>query len=267
MSTFEHFQAGRLSDAVASAISDVKSAPTDLGKRTVLAEMLCYTGDLERADKHLETLAQQNPELGPGVALFRQLIRAEQARRQFFEEGRVPEIVQEPSASLRARLEASVMIRDGDFGGARISLDQANAHPLPGGTVDDVPCEYLRDLDDLVADVFEVLTPNGKYYLIPMEQVISLEMRKPESPRELMWRPAEMTVRDGPEGEVYLPTLYHGSHKAEDDATKLGRATQWLDQGGITRGCGQRMLLVGEEARSILELNEMQLQPSSVSRA
>lgn len=267
MTAVEHYQAGRLNDAIADAIAAVKAAPTDLAKRTVLAEMLCFSGDLERADKHLDALAQQNPELGPGVALFRQLIRAELARKQFYEEGRVPEVVQQPSDSVRARLEASVALREQDMAAAKASLDEANAAALPRGMVNETECNMFRDLDDLTADVFEVLTPNGKYYWIPMELVVSIEFRNPESPRELMWRPAEMTVRDGPEGEVYLPTLYYGSSRAEDDATKLGRATEWHDVGGIMRGIGQRMFLVGDEAKSILELASLELQPTSVSKA
>ena len=267
MTALEHYQAGRLTDAIAAAVQDVKAAPMSLGKRTFLTELLCFAGELERADTHLEALAKQNPELAPGVALFRQLIRAAQAQRQFYEEGRIPEVVHEPSPSFRSRMEASVFLREGDLAAARQSLDEANGASPPCGSVDAAACDCFRDLDDLVGDVFEVFTPNGKYYWIAMEQVVSVEFRKPESPRELLWRPVEMTVRDGPEGEVYLPSLYCGSHLADDDATRLGRATDWRDEGGIMRGIGQRMFLAGDEARSILDLTSVELQPTSVSRA
>lgn len=267
MTALEHYQAGRLSDAIAAAVQDVKAAPTSLGKRTFLAELLCFSGDLDRADTHLDALARQNPELAPGVALFRQLIRAEQARRQFYEEGRVPEVVHQPSQSLRSRIEATVFLREGDVASAKASLETANAAALPCGTVDGQKSECFRDLDDLTADVFEIFTPNGKFFWIAMEQVVSVEFRAPQSPRELLWRPAEMVVRDGPEGEVYFPTLYCGSHNADDDATKLGRATDWRDEAGIMRGVGQRMFLAGEEAKSVLDLQSLELQPTSLSKA
>lgn len=267
MTALEHYQAGRLNDAITAALQEVKAAPMSLGKRTFLAELLCFAGDLERADTHLDALARQDPELAPGVALFRQLIRAEQARRQFYEQGRVPEVLHDPSPSLRNRLEASVLLREGDAATARQRLDDANAAALPCGTVGEVTCDCFRDLDDLTAEVFEILTPNGKFYWIAMEQVVSVEFRQPTSPRELLWRPAEVVVRDGPEGEVYFPTLYSGSHASDEDAVKLGRATDWREEAGIMRGIGQRMFLAGDEAHSILDLTNVELQPTSLSQA
>ena len=63
-------------------------------------------------------------------------------------------------------------------------------------------------------------------------------------------------MREGPDGVVYVPTLYYGSHTATDDAVKLGRRTDWT--GGDTapyRGLGLREFLVGDSAKSVLEIN------------
>ena len=63
--------------AVTAALEDVRKHPADAAKRTFLAELLCFTGDLERADKQLDVIASpEKPEL-MGALLFRQLIRAE----------------------------------------------------------------------------------------------------------------------------------------------------------------------------------------------
>ena len=67
-----------------------------------------------------------------------------------------------------------------------------------------------------------------------------------------------MVVAGGPDGEVAIPAIYYGSHADADDAVKLGRATQWRGaEGEPVRGFGQRLFLMGEEARSILEIKEI----------
>src|SRR5947209_10684988 len=110
MNARECYQAGRLQDAIAAALAEVKQHPTDTGRRGFLVELLCFAGDLERADKHLDALGTQDPQAAVGVSLFRQLIRAEQARQQFFAEGRVPEFLDLPSPTLRLHLEASIRL-------------------------------------------------------------------------------------------------------------------------------------------------------------
>jgi type VI secretion system protein ImpE len=127
------------------------------------------------------------------------------------------------------------------------------------GTCDGHAFDDLRDLDDVCAPFLEVLTVTGKYYWIAMESIVELEFRAPARARDLVWRQTQMTVRDGPDGTVYVPALYPLSCNAADEATRLGRATDWLGgDDGPVRGAGQRMLLVGDEARPILELSNIE---------
>ena len=96
MNAQDHYQEGRLLEAVAAALGEVKMNPSDVGKRRFLCELLCFTGDLERADRQLEALKQmvsENPDDLVSVCLFQQLIRAEQARQQFYSDGRLPEFL------------------------------------------------------------------------------------------------------------------------------------------------------------------------------
>jgi type VI secretion system protein ImpE len=255
----ECYDAGRLNDALAASLAEVKSAPADLGRRGFLCELACFAGDLERADRQLDLLGDQDPQAALGVSLFRQLIRAEQARQQFYTEGRLPEFVAEATPVIKMHLEASILLRDGKPGEAAKLLAEAEGQrPKAGGACDGRPFTDFRDLDDLVAPVFEVLTSNGKYYWIPVERVESVEFRPPQRPRDLIWRRVHMVVRDGPDGEVYLPTLYAGTHAAAEDGLRLGRATDWTGGNGApVRGMGQRTYLVGDEARTILELKEL----------
>ncbi len=256
MTASEIFREGRLQDALTAALQDVKSNPADDAKRRFLCEVFCFTGDLERADSHLDLL---NPEPNEmlGTQLFRQLIRAEQARQQFYNEGRLPEFLnQTPTPVLRQHLEASILVREGRLDEAARVLEQAEKdRPKISGTCDGQRFEGLRDLDDLTAPFFEVLTSNGKYYWIPMEAVETLEFRPPGRARELLWQRVHMIVRSGPDGEVFLPTLYTGSAGHQDERIRLGRMTDWTGGNGTPlRGLGQRMFLIGGEERPTLEI-------------
>lgn len=260
MTPSEHFQAGQLSEAIDAAVADVKKHPTDTSRRGLFCEMLCFTGEWERADKQLDTIGMQDPQAIVGLSMFRQLIRAEVARQQFYEEGRVPEFVGEPSTVLRLHLEASICLREGKTAEAAEALGKAEEQRAKvGGTCDGQSFDDFRDLDDLSAPILEVFTGTGKYFWIPVEQVEFLAFQAPERAHDLLWRRARIVVTDGPDGEVFLPSHYPGTFKSDDDRLRLGRGTEWSDQeAGPVRGCGQRMFLVGEEAKTIMEIGRVQ---------
>jgi type VI secretion system protein ImpE len=259
MNAKEHYQAGHLAEAIAAAGEEVKKHPADASSRGFLCELLCFAGEWQRADMQLDALGQQDPQSVPGLTQFRQLIRAEQARQQFHSEGRLPEFLEPPSAWLQRHLEASIQLREGHAGEAAELLDAAQEmRPSVAGVCDGEPFDDMHDLDDLLASFFEVLTSTGKYYWIPLERVEQIEFHPPVRARDLLWRRVQMVVCGGPDGEVFLPTLYAGSFADPDDRVRLGRYTDWRgEEGGPVHGIGQRMFLFGQQDRSILELAEI----------
>jgi type VI secretion system protein ImpE len=256
MNASELFEAGKLNEAVAAALDAVKSAPADTGRRRFLCELLCFAGDLERADRQLDALAQQDPKAVATVSLFRQMLRAEEARRQFFADGRLPEFLTPPSPVIRTHLEASIHLREGrPEEAAQLLADAEAQRPRVSGTSGDRPFQDFRDIDDLTAPLFEVFTSTGKYYWVPVADVERIEFHAPTRPRDLLWQRVHMVVRNGPDGEVFLPTLYAGAHADSDDRIRLGRVTAWQGGDGVPiRGSGQRIFLVGEEECPTLEL-------------
>jgi type VI secretion system protein ImpE len=260
MSASEHFQAGRLREALAAQTEEVRQNPDDAGRRAFLAELLCFAGNLDRADKQLDAIAHQNPKLAVGISLFRQLVRAEQARQQFYTDGRLPEFVGPLSAVLHLHLEASIRLREGQAAEALKLLAEAEEQrPKLSGVCDGQPFQDLRDLDDLTAPLLEVLATNGKYYWVPLERIERVTFHAPSLPRDLLWRRAHLTCRGGgPDGEVCVPVLYPGAHAEADDSLRLGRMTDWREgSGGPVRGVGQRTFLVGSADRPVLELKEI----------
>jgi type VI secretion system protein ImpE len=75
-----------------------------------------------------------------------------------------------------------------------------------------------------------------------------------------------MVVEGGPDGDVYLPVMYAGSHEQADDRLRLGLATEWTDgETGPVRGIGQRELLVGENVLPILQIKNLTIAPDNAT--
>src|SRR5262245_19732948 len=186
---------GELNEAVAVMNAEVRQHPTDIDRRAILAQLLCFARNLERADSILDSITALDPGAAIGVSLFRQLVRGEQARQQFYAEGRLPEFLKRPEGTMELELRASIALRGGSAREAAELRAQAEAQrPTIAGTLDGVRFDDFRDLDDPSASHFEVLTSTGKYYWVPIASVKTLEFRAPERRRDLLWRRALMSV-------------------------------------------------------------------------
>jgi type VI secretion system protein ImpE len=222
----------------------VREEPWQARHRLDLADILIVQGELERADGHLALASEQDTALALPVALTRQLLRAATARVETFEQRRVPDPVAEPDAVLAAAL-------------ARLAgVEDAPAPSPVAATVDGGFVTAFLDLDDRTADVLELLTSTGKYVWVPFSQIAALKVRRPERLRDIVWRPAELEVRGGPTGVVYLPAIYHGGEGATD-AHRLGRATDWIEDGDRATGIGLRSFLVDDDAIALGDFAEL----------
>lgn len=253
------FRAGKLAPAIERAGLAVKKSPGDLGARVLLAELLLLAGNLERADVILDAASEAEPSAAVMVAEFRQLLRADMARRQLRRDGRIPEFLGEPTPAAREILAALVDLRAGDKAAAGQHANEAELlRPRVPGRAGEKSFDDFRDVDDLCAGFFEVLTTTGKYYWIPTERVVTVEFEPPRRARDLAWRRASMSVREGPDGVVYLPAIYGNDDPDLSDDYRLGRATDWREEaGGPVRGVGQRTFLVGEDACGIMDLTTL----------
>ncbi|WP_076070862.1 type VI secretion system accessory protein TagJ [Sphingomonas montana] len=237
---------GRLGDARDALLARVKAAPADPRARLDLAELLIVLGDYERADNHADVASTLDPSIALPTALTRQLIRAATWRRETFEQRRAPDLVTEPDAATTAAVARL----------AGVAPDTADPPEVPF-TLDGRPIADLRDLDDRTATVLEVLTSTGNYVWVPFTAIVSLKIARPERLRDVVWRQAELDVRGGPNGVVYLPAIYHASAAEQSDDHRLGRATDWIEDGDTARGLGLRTFLAGEDALALDEIAEL----------
>ena len=255
---------GNLEEAIALATQNVKSQPAEVFHRQQLAELLCLRGEFERADKHLDAASLQDPKAALTAGLVRQLIRGETARRECWNEGRPPELLDDPSEQVGKQLELLLTIRENNTERATdLAAELEAGRQTLTGTCGEDSFNEFRDADDLWQSTLEVLTSTGKYFWIPWQRVELLEVVPPSSPKDLLWPQARLIVNDGPEGQVHLCALYPKTWESEEAELQLGRATEWdTSISGLTQGIGLRMFLVGDEVKTVFDLVDLQIQQS-----
>jgi type VI secretion system protein ImpE len=255
----ELFKDGHLADALAAQTAEVKAHPTDHARRLFLFELLCFSGDLDRAGKHLDALPLEDPELLAAAGQYRNALAADRARRGLFA-GQSPHFFSDPPEHVGLRWQAAEALRHGRPADAVGLLDRAQAvTPTVSGHLNGTPFDEIRDEDDLLAGVLEVFARDG-YYWVPMDQVRTLVVNPPRFPRDLLYAPAKLALADGSAGDVFLPVLYPGSYEHADEAIRLGRMTDWsADNDGPVRGVGQHTFLVDDGDVGLLEVRMLEL--------
>jgi len=258
MKAKELLNQGKLAAAIEQLTQDVRARPTDLPCRIFLFELLCFAGDLSRAEKQLDVIGHQNVEILIGVEIYRQILKAEEGRRAVFAEDKLPCFLTTPPEYVTFYLEALKLQREGELGKARLLLEKAlELQPALAGQADGQPFQEFEDSDPFLGPFLELIV-NEKYAWLPFEQIRRIEIAKPEQLRDLIWARARLEARGGDLGQVFLPVLYPGSNGHDDEHVKLGRRTDWIEKGeGLVRGMGQRMFLIDGRERAMLELTEI----------
>jgi type VI secretion system protein ImpE len=250
------FEAGNLTAALAAATAAVKARPREPGTRWLLAEMLVFAGEIERADRILDAAALEDP--SPAVLEFRRLLRAEEARKRCLTQGGAPKMQgEEATPALAAALRSLVELRAGTPEAAAAAAAEAESlRPRAPGKAGDAAFDDFRDADDVFAPMVELITAAGDYMWVPVERIRRLDFDAPRRPRDLYWRRCTIELKDGTEGLVFVPAVYLWTDPATPDLLKLGRETDWPDaKGGPQRGLGRRLFLAGEEALDVMALD------------
>ena len=231
MNAQQLFQAGKLNEAVQALGAELRDNPADTKRRTFLFELLCFAGDYQRAEKQLDVLASDGGAAEMGALLYRAALHAERIRQGIFETKNYP------------------------------LTDPESDAPL-SGTLNGKPFQTLSDADPRLGTRLEVFAA-GDYLWLPLHHIASVEIQAPKRLRDLLWTPA--IVRTGPAfkgkelGEVLLPVLSPLSWKHGDDQVRLGRSTDWQDDGDSNVvPYGQKIFAVDEDEIPILEIRHLE---------
>jgi type VI secretion system protein ImpE len=229
MTAKQLFDAGKVREAEKTLSAYLRDHPMDVAQRTFLFELLCFSGQYDRAEKQLGVLAKGNGEAELGAVLYYSALHAEKIRHELFQKQEYPKTA------------------------------VANSSP---GTLNGKPFESIRDADPDIGPRLEVFAA-GAYLWIPFEHIASVEMAAPRRLRDTLWAPA--LVRTGPSfkgtelGEVLIPVIYPFSWKSPDETVWLGRATDWApDDQGQEYPSGQKLFLVDGEEVPLLEVRSLE---------
>jgi type VI secretion system protein ImpE len=233
MNPLDSFKAGKLDEAIAALSNELRRNPADSKSRTFLFELLCFSGDYERAEKQLDVLAQSGSQADLGALLYRGALNATRTRRDLFQDRKFPK----PTAPS----ESADLLR---------------------GTLNGAPFETLVDADPRIGANVEVFAA-GSYMLVPFSLLSSVEIAPPRRLRDLLWIPAVIRTtpafQDRELGETLLPALTPFSAKHASDSVRLGRETVWEEtETGELCPVGQKVLLVDGEEMPILDVRKLQ---------
>jgi type VI secretion system protein ImpE len=244
------FDEGKLGPAIEKLTSEVKTTPGNVGLRTFLFELLCFSGDWDRAERQLDVIGHQNASAKIGVEAYRNNINAERHRREFFVNGVKPHFLKEPPSYIETLVSAVKELNDGNYDRVEELLERVEQErPRLSGKSNDCVFRDFGDSEDLIAPVLELFVLD-KYTWLPFEHIKQIEILPPRSLRDLLWANARIETIDGAAAEVFAPVLYAGSCDHPDDEVKLGRRTEWSS---LNRAAGSRLFLIDDEEKHIFE--------------
>jgi type VI secretion system protein ImpE len=268
MTAKELFDQGDLPAAIAKVGDELKNDPADTKRRTFLFELLCFSGDLDRAGKQLDAIARGGTDSEIAVQQYRSALQAEKLRRLCFTQDMRPGLPNKIPPYTDLHLKAIQLLRENKVDEARTVLEEAaELKPTVNCTVNGEFFEDIRDADDVMGPFLEVFTANN-YSWVPWEIVASVAITPPKHLRDLIWTPATVELTIGSLGEVLLPALYGQSYLHADNQVKLGRATDWrADIEGLALASGQRLLATGDRDWPLLEIREIQCEVPETTNA
>ena len=234
MGALELFKAGKLEAAISALNSQLRDNPAGERNRTFLFELLCFSGDYDRAEKQLGILEREGKrESALGTLLYRSAIQAERTRQEMFERKTYPHPI----------LNGVAPHARGSFNGKEF-LTISDADPRIGGKL----------------EVYAA----GDYLWIAFDNIVSLHVQAPTRLRDLLWMPAMLktggNIRSRDLGEVMIPVIAPLSWQHPDEQVRLGRISEWCeDETGAVAPYGMKSILVDGEEIAITELRELEI--------
>jgi type VI secretion system protein ImpE len=225
---------GDLEGARGVLVEAIRRDPGDVPARLYLFQLMAVVGEWDKAAKHLGTLAQLSPEAQMLAVVYNQAIAAEREREAVFAGSATAHVHGSADWATQVaeaiRLDATgahdqaAELRDAAFGAA----------PDTPGTLDGTRFDWIADADPRFGPCMEAIV-FGRYGLLPFSEIAGLKSEGPRDLRDVIWYPAEVSLRTGTSVAALLPARYPG---VDGDAARMARTTEWNDDG---TGVGQRI--------------------------
>ena len=140
------FEEGKVREAQGELSAYLRERPADTAQRTFLFELLCFSGDFDRAEKQLGVLAQGDSQTELGAVLYYSALHAERLRHGVFD---------------------------------RLEFPATKSSACPEGKLNGKAFKSFRDADPDIGPRLEVFAA-GAYLWIPFEHIASVEIEPPK---------------------------------------------------------------------------------------
>ncbi len=254
----ELLRAGKLEEARDELGARVKRSPGDTAQRTLLFQVLCFCGQWDRAERHLDVLAAMEPERETGIQVFRNLVRCEKEREDVRARRRRPTFAPETPFYAELYFDMLDKLEQGRWEEAGEVFAEIERQ-LPGfrGVLNDGGFERFRDTDTLLAPFLEAMVYD-RYVWIPLEAVREWTLAQPKTLLDTLWVPVRIDTWQGLNMQCFMPVLYPGSHEHADERVRMGRVTDWVERGGgFARGVGQHVYETDGGDVALLEIRQI----------
>ncbi len=236
----------------------VRARPGDAGLRIFLFQLLCVTGQWERALNQLQVVAGLDAGTLAMVQAYREAIHCEVLRAQVFKGSRTPMVLGQPEAWLAWLIEAVRL----DGGGKPEEAAALRARAFEeaqgtGGMLDGQSFAWIMDADSRLGPVCEIIL-NGRYYWVPFSRFSRIAIDPPEDLRDVVWMPGHVRFDNGGECVALIPARYAGSETSGDGQLLLARKTTWAEVApGVYHGAGQRTLATDAGEYPLMDIRQI----------
>ena len=246
----------------------VRQRPADAKLRVFLFQLLCVTGQWERALSQLNVAADLDAQALGMAQMYRDAVQCEMLRAKVFAGERSPLIFGEPPEWLALLIESLLVTATPRKGEAQSLRERAfESAPASPGAVDGAAFEWIADADMRLGPVCEAVI-NGRYYWVPFERLTKVDLEAPTDLRDVVWTPAHFQFSNGGEAVGLIPTRYPGSESAADDQLRLARKTVWSEVSpDVFTGQGQRQFSTDTGDHPVMDVRSIALAPQPESTA
>lgn len=254
MTADELVRAGKLDEALSALQDQIRAQPGNAALRIFLFQLLAVLGQWGRAQNQLKVAGELDASALAMVQTYRPALECEALRSEVFAGRLTPVLLGEPAPWIGPLIQALQLDAEGHGDAAQRLRDQAfEDAPAVAGELNGSAFAWCADADPRLGPVLELVV-NGRYVWLPMENVASLSCEAPSDLRDLVWTPAEITLRNGGSTVALIPSRYPDTLGRGDDATKLARKLDWLENG---LPVGQRQFVTDQGDTALFELRNL----------
>lgn len=249
---------GALSSCQTQLFSEIRKDPGNNALRVFLFQLCCVQQDWERAKTQLKVLSDLSETNLALIQTYSQLIECEQIRGRVLDGEQEPTCFGQPLPWLAHYHQAACLTNLEQYQNAlQLSLLGAELAKSVSGNIDGSPFQWLTDGDMRFGPALEVML-NNTYYTLPFEYIKSIEFEPIEDLRDVVWRPAHLTLRNKAKFIVFVPSRYPLSPNSTDEQ-KLARTCDWLEPvAEFFIGQGQRILVSDNFELGILDITKIE---------